>query len=366
MTQSASTALSPGAESSSAGQTGDLSNRSGDASSQTARLGYEVLYNNRRPGRLHLPLSLPAAESSRSSTGSALLDSFERDRAQKSMPLRNLRLIATTGLQATALTQPVLEISPKQPAVGKGNPAAPPAPTNLAALPSLAPDELPRQGQPQPQPQPKQTPSKQAPSKQTPSKQTPSKQAPSRRPELEHSPKRLPASKHPLSARLGHLPVNTGKVARDSAAAVGLLDLNDTLLFGGDHEDLSCVDPFVAFQSSVKPAEVLDYLSHQISAFTVERLKHNFPITTHLDVLNRVEPPAYGTVLESQFFRLKDLLADEDREAENSAELSSSDSLSPPSADLDAVEIHALSKQVQDLNKKIEYLSRKLEEATGE
>ncbi|MEL6854202.1 MAG: hypothetical protein AAFO83_03735 [Cyanobacteria bacterium J06607_13] len=382
MTQSVSTALPPSADSSSAdsssaGQKGDAAHRNGAGSSQTTRLGYEVLYSNRRPGRLHLPLSLPASESSRSSTGSALLDSFERDRAQKSTPLRNLRLVAIAGLQATDPIQSVPEISSNeratedaspqetnlapahsepseqhsddssrassrtvdlqsaskptalqsdfQPAVGRTNPAAPPAPSQSA------------------QPQ-------------------------SKRPALKPQPKQPPASAPRLSARSGHFPVNTGKVARDSAAAVGLLDLNDTLLFGGDHEDLSCVDPFVAFQSSVRPAEVLDYLSHQVSAFTVERLKHNFPITTHLDVLNRVDPPAYGTVLQSQFFKLKDRLTEAISESENVAEpgpSSSSDSLSVPSANLEAVEIQALSKQVQDLNKKIEYLSRKLEETSG-
>ena len=356
MTQSVGTALSPSAESLSADQAGDSAHRNGAASPQSTQLGYEVLYSSRRPGRLHLPLSMPVGKLSGASTGSALLDSFERDRAQKSIPLRNLRLVAIAGLQATTPT-PSVPIASKptavqadlQPAVGRANPVAPPAPANSAVLPSTSPDRLDTQVQP-------------------PAKQPPAKQPQLRRPDVKHGLTRLPASQHPVSARPGHLPVNTGKVARDSAAAVGLLDLNDTLLFGGDHEDLSCVDPFVAFQSSVRPAEVLDYLSHQVSAFTVERLKHNFPITTHLEVLNRVAPPAYGTVLESQFFRLKDLLAEEDSEAENTAEpgaASSSDSLPAPSADLDATEIHALSKQVQDLNKKIEYLSRKLEEASG-
>lgn len=144
------------------------------------------------------------------------------------------------------------------------------------------------------------------------------------------------------------------KEARDSAASVGLLDLEDTLLFGGEQQDLFSTDPFMEM-SAGSALGVLTYITLQVSAFTVSKPKGNFPYNTDPAVINRVEPPKRKTVLDLQHFQLGSLTNLDE-------ELPRPQQTQPPGQA--AVDISALSQQVKRLNQKIADLSQKLAQVT--
>lgn len=362
---------------------------------KSSRLGYELLYANRRPGRLTLPLlPLPKTESVRRTTGSLLLDSFVRDRTQESPALRTLRLISVATSLATPTAKPA-DTAPQQhppsppreairltPATAlltqkkdaeketakEASKAADPkdkaktsihsdlwedAPTSPAAKASpatdtaAAADDIPVSAASN-----KAVPNRAVPNKAVPNKKNQHRKPYLKSPQPQASPQAIPIRSAPILPSSG---VNAGKLARDSAAAVGLLDINDTLLFGGDHEDLSCVDPFIT-QVEAPSSGVFTYLKQQVSAFKVSKLVSNSPINTNLSVLNRPDSPIRETILGNGDFQLGTLTEEPEEAPPISAQ---------PAAEPDTVQVADLSRQVQALNQKIEYLSKKLEEATG-
>ncbi|MEL6351016.1 MAG: hypothetical protein AAFR58_04570 [Cyanobacteria bacterium J06627_28] len=357
---------------------------------KSSRLGYELLYANRRPGRLTLPLlPLPKTESVRRTTGSLLLDSFVRDRTQESPALRTLRLISVATSLATPTAKPA-DTAPQQhpplppheairltPATAlltqkkdaeketakEASKAADPkdkaktsihsdlwedAPTSPAAKASpatdtaAAADDIPVSA----------ASNKAVPNRAVPNKKNRHRKPYPKSPQPQASTQAIPIRSAPILPSSG---VNAGKLARDSAAAVGLLDINDTLLFGGDHEDLSCVDPFIT-QVEAPSSGVFTYLKQQVSAFKVSKLVSNSPINTNLSVLNRPDSPIRETILGNGDFQLGTLTEEPEEAPPISAQ---------PAAEPDTVQVADLSRQVQALNQKIEYLSKKLEEATG-
>ncbi|MEO0646482.1 MAG: hypothetical protein AAFZ17_10070 [Cyanobacteria bacterium J06650_10] len=180
--------------------------------------------------------------------------------------------------------------------------------------------------------------------------------SPSAQPKPASSPRHTPApaarSVPAFSAAADH-----EKRARDSAASVGLIDITDTLLFGGDRPDLVSTDPFIAQGNETNSPAVLSYLTKQISAFTVDRLQSGFPHNTDPRVINRSDPPKRKTVLDIENFELGQLEAF----AEEPKKLPAQEVMPQESmASQEAADISMLSQQVEDLNRKIAYLSQKL------
>ncbi|MEM8503329.1 MAG: hypothetical protein AAF716_09275 [Cyanobacteria bacterium P01_D01_bin.1] len=165
------------------------------------------------------------------------------------------------------------------------------------------------------------------------------------------------------SSSEGMRPVDDGKAARASAASVGLLDIDDTLLFGGTHGEISLADPYV-MQIEDSPVYILAYLSQHVSAFAVAQLRNGFPNNAAPEVINRPDPPAYQTVLESNSFKLSDL------DGHSKVGLEHSQSVQTTS-DLDLGEgsdedsLNGLNAQIKNLNAQLEYLRQKLEQAVA-
>ena len=142
------------------------------------------------------------------------------------------------------------------------------------------------------------------------------------------------------------------KEARDSAASVGLIDLDDTLLFGGERQNLDSTDPFVTAAEGSAPG-VLAYITLQVSAFTVTKLKSDFPYNTDPNILNQAASPKRSTVLDLQHFKLGQL-------TNLDTEPPAPQQTQPPQQQVANAEVSALSQQVKMLNQKIVDLSQKL------
>ncbi|MEL7224016.1 MAG: hypothetical protein AAGL17_03925 [Cyanobacteria bacterium J06576_12] len=361
-------------------------------------LGYEVLYG-RRASAVQVPLSVTtnatAASKAYSSTGSALLDSFVSEAVSEPVPLQHLRLINVANRQrkpksaATVLDSPLGSSKASAAPSAKRQPAViePPSPSEHDAIkakvvkpPAAAKpaktqlkDNRHRQSAPAAP-----TPTTPAPTaRSTAADSTPttaSKTAATAASSKAVKPK-IPAAKklfQPKAASLApSAPLSPtfsaagrtskltqdSKLARDNAAAVGLIDTDDTLLFGGDHQNLAVTDPFIdSSHQSESETGVLSYITQQVSAFTVSKLKSGFPNNTDPRVINRPDPPKHKTVLDIQSFQLGDL--DEDSTARPQASLQSMPQQQP--------EIGTLSQQVDILNQKIAELSKKLAQVTQE
>ncbi len=142
--------------------------------------------------------------------------------------------------------------------------------------------------------------------------------------------------------------------ARVSAASVGLLDIDDTLLFGGAHGDLSAVDPY-AMQIDDDKVYTLNYLLQRISAFTVAQLQNGFPYNADPKVTNSPSQPKYQAVLDIGSFELGSL-DDVDKQAAQKSQIVQPN-IRP--------DVSRLSAQVRALNAKVERLSKTLEQAVA-
>ncbi|MEO0884348.1 MAG: hypothetical protein AAFY54_00215 [Cyanobacteria bacterium J06648_10] len=369
-------------------------------------LGYEVLYGRQLSGvqvPLSLSQSLSTLETPKRSTGSALLDSLVGDRRSKPVPLRNLTLVGApkkkrkpTQRDIAAKGTPPTAPKPAAPKPAAPKPAAIPAepqtaitkqPANLpksnrsvvarpmpsatVGLPEILPadqsktqskahsktqltaeleltdepeltDELELTDEPElteialTEPALRQT-------KPQPTPPAPSIKSP-----------QIALSATQQGPAFSHAVGTSDKEARDSAASVGLLDLEDALLFGGEQQDLFSTDPLMEV-SAGSALGVLTYITLQVSAFTVSKPKGNFPYNTDPAVINRVEPPKRKTVLDLQHFQLGSLTNLDE-------ELPRPQQTQPPGQA--AVDISALSQQVKRLNQKIADLSQKLAQVT--
>ena len=420
------------------------------------KLGYEV-FNKRRAPFVQVPLSVSATVGSSSYTGSALLDSFVRDRTIESPALKTLRLVNVADSVAdSGVTSPAFKAEPAQVSAHKfseqkatviqafqeieAEASAEKASIEKAlaeeAVKKELSEETPEQAQlatvsqeeflaeqtpttvveddetserveikallveiPEPEiPEPEiQEPEAQQPEIQEPEIQEPEisrlvtdaqkasdgldatsdgLDATLDQPPTEAEPDQLdeaPASPRltsvqPKQSSPRRLPVpadnpgfsasvNHEKRARDCAATVGLIDISDTLLFGGDRPDLISADPFIPLGGESHLPGVLAYLTKQISAFTVDRLQNGFPHNTDPRVLNRLDPPKRKTVLDAESFKLGDLTNLEPELKAKTRKGLVGQSHRPSQ---DAAEISVLSQQVEDLNRKIAYLSQKL------
>jgi len=162
------------------------------------------------------------------------------------------------------------------------------------------------------------------------------------------------------SGKTAH-PVSDGKAARASAASVGLLDIDDTLLFGGAHGEISLADPYVE-QLEDSPVYILAYLGQQVSAFTVTQLQNGFPNNADPNVINRPDSPKYHTVLEINSFQLSEL------DSRGKVAARSTQPMQPSTKQAleehsNTSELDGLNAQIQDLNAQLEYLRSKLDQA---
>ncbi|MEL6939377.1 MAG: hypothetical protein AAFO84_09310 [Cyanobacteria bacterium J06598_1] len=385
------------------------------------KLGYEV-FNHRRLQYAQVPLSISNQQTPSASTGSALLDSF-LERSSEAAALGGLNLInvsARDALPSSELAASQSARTERQPI--QNQPAVVPVEPDVATAkaPALVPDVLPSvnpavpvksaapadlydvesspdvealpplEAEPdflevdsdtlkltskdegsksealssKPQPLPVRTSVPVPPSRSSittlptpPAKKTPAPQlaAQAALPKPPPKPPSLPLRKPSFSPVIDH-----EKMARDSAASVGLLDLSDALLFGGDREDLIAADPFVEIENPEEETGVLAYLSQQVSAFTVDKLQSGFPNNTDPRVLHRPDPPKHRTVLDIQSFKLADLLGSE----QESNKLAAATTTQKSSAQ-EPTDIHTLSQQVEVLNRKIATLTEKLAEVSS-
>lgn len=178
----------------------------------------------------------------------------------------------------------------------------------------------------------------------------------------------LPTSSHPPTEPKSNQPsaeqaaifiAADGPAARSSAASVGLLDINDALLFGGVYRNLFSVDPHMT-QGDDDSVYILTYLLRHLSAFTVTQLQNGFPNSADPAVINQPDSTKYLTVLEISDFILDDL--------DSIDELDSPETPTAEEAQLKASntksESEGLSEQVQSLMEEIELLNQKLEQIT--
>lgn len=375
-------------DSSSGSAPSDSSEKSDASASQSVgkSLGYEVLYGRKITSvqvPLYLSKSLSTPEVKRRSTGSALLDSLVSDRIVESLPLRNLRLISVSDRvtrsvavadtprqtsapkpapEQTATAEP--EDGPTQsPVTARAMPSAtiplqerPPAaaePDTLDEIDLLELERLEAERQESEKLEAERLEAERLEANRRRAKQVSPPAVPARAPRTQPAGVKRPVAFSPAIA--------DGKKARDNAASVGLIDLNDTLLFGGDRHDLASTDPFVDDSHSPDGSSeigVISYISQQISAFTVSKLKNGFPYNTDPKIINRANPPNRSTVLGLKDFKLGNLTAlDEDPPAARQTQ--------PPRSASNS-ELSALSQQVKMLNRKIADLSQKLAQVTKE
>ncbi|MGD1899631.1 MAG: hypothetical protein ACFB16_22130 [Phormidesmis sp.] len=392
-------------------------------------LGYEVL-NQRRTHYVQVPLSVSNQSAPPIRTGSALLDSFVRDRITQAPELQNLHLINVDSRSSQARVASPSHSSqsdapadhqtarPSAPTRRKikrvvQKPPAPPAKTPPPENPRSehpAAEEKPaileitlREPEPSTPPTPPQVPVKPPapPSTSAPSTQAPSTQAnkqPASQPnnsrptadrqaldeqaldeqvleELEAPPVSTKAQPPAVDNQQRTAPAtSTGpkpsfapivdheKMARDSEASVGLIDLSDALRFGGDRQELIADEPSILPETE-EELGLLTYLSQQISDFTVDHLESGFPNNTDPEVMHRPDPPKHKTVLDIENFRLGELDDIEEEADENLTE-----SALPSQQKIDSEEsadIYALSQQVEDLNRKIADLTQKLSQVSN-
>ena len=325
-----------------------------ETSAKSELVGYGVLYG-KRTSAIQVPLGVAKEDKSHHSTGSALLDSFVSQAIAEPIPLQHLRLVNVANRQQQSsapvhqpVRQPIRQSTPPTTKLRSRKKPAPkadtqPATTALAEKPPAAAE-----------PETIQPASKQRKPPATPP-------APCKQPEASQ------ASPTPSTApALSAAPISDSKTARDSAAAVGLIDINDTLLFGGDHQNLASTDPFVSDSDTESDdTGVLAYLSQQISAFTVSKLKSGFPNNTDPKVINRPDPPKHKTVLDVQTFQLSELDKEEPTSEQNhQIATTATPKQNPTGTSASTPEINILSQQVNALNQKIAELSQKLEQVT--
>ena len=144
------------------------------------------------------------------------------------------------------------------------------------------------------------------------------------------------------------------KALQAKAEAGGLVNLDDSLLFGGTEKDGSKPG------TSVPPldASFSTYLGEQLEDFTASPIKGGFHPTAHLsdaDVARRFYRDTWcQTVLGLSLFKLGNLSA-EALAADDALHIADAEQASrhPP-------ELNDLGRQVTYLNQRIEYLSRKL------
>ncbi len=317
-----------------------------------ASLGYEVLYGGRLSS-IQVPLSVSTASKSYRSTGSALLDSFVSDYFAESIALQHLRLVNVESQQPPfkEATPQQSDLSPQQPANSEPKKSV----TSETVVETFN-EETPETTSLQ---------SDAAEISTTLSDQPPTEAEPET---IELATNKL-SQPGPSIASQTHrpptisAPVTDSKLARDSAAAVGLIDVNDTLLFGGDHQNLAATDPFIDdITGPNNDTGVLSYLSQQVSAFTVSELKSGFPINTDPRAINRPDPLRHRTVLDLHSFKLGAL--DEEFIAPKKAELNTSQATQLAAGATQTPEMNALSQQVNALNQRISELSRKLAQIT--
>jgi len=366
-----------------------LAGRSSHTAKESAKskLGYEVLYR-RHDSPIQVPLSF-GKKSPPSSTGSALLDSFVNQAIAEPISLQHLYLVNVAN-QPQKTTSPVRR-QPVSPPAEK--PSEKPA---QSATPKALSDEPPTAAEPNVIGRPVRRPIEKVPAakisvvaktptakthvaktptvkahvakiskaKTPTAKQSVAKQhrplpsIPADRKQRTSAPAKVTHQKPVLTA-----PVNSGKSARDSAAAVGLIDINDTLLFGGDHQNLASTDPFISDSNPQNnDTGVLSYLSQQVSAFTVGKLQSGFPNNTDPKVIHRPDPPKHKTVLAIRDFKLSQLDS-EDPSAQQNQQTTMNNTRAQNVA-ANAPEFKALSQQVNALNRQIADLSQKLAQVT--
>jgi len=317
-----------------------------DSSLRQTTIGHKQPFDQHNPYHVQVPLSLFSTKTPKPFTGSALLDSFESDRTLKpgSEP-QYLKLVT--------IAQPSrLENVTQAPTV-EGMPAQEP---HFSTTPNASTSDNSGSGV---SPSSTSTSSVSPSSTSTASDSSPEAPAPTA-----SGPGVSTASTSPPNASVSI----SRKSIRDSAAAVGLIDLNDTLLFGGDRHKPGFSSPAahiglenIGLENS---ANLLSYLSQQVSAFTVIELHSKFPINTDLRVINYPDPPRHQTVLDIQSFRLGQLVNLDNKLSKEPTQPSKAIDSRLSSAQ-ETVDIYALRQKVEDLNQKIAALTQKLSKASN-
>lgn len=356
--------------------------------------------NGERLEELSLSLLVPDESQHVDSTGSVLLDSLSKNHARETVALRNLSLIeiSTSQLADQRHAEQTLQSRSKLPkplcrsssydtalsGASKGSTVV------KAALPRVRPPRTQAteaqltqahiskvqlfQTQ-QIQTQQTQTQSSKAQSFKTQSSKTQPSQA--QQTESAYSPQTSVPSAKPRR-KTAH-PIDDGRAARASAASVGLLDIDDTLLFGGAHGEISLVDSY-ATQVAASEVYILAYLSQHMSSLTVAQPQDGFLKYTHFCELNRPDLSRYQTVLDIGSFQLSGLgKYDRGRNSQSahvaqlvrvdaeprlngqSIDDQSTSNQSTDDQDIETQNIDALSAQIRELNTQMEYLRKQLD-----
>ncbi len=353
----------------------------------------------RQPKSITAPNMRPATAQSytalSASSGSALLDSFAQSAEDPEAFMTHVTLVPAIALRSSFGLAPIPQLSPQQrdwqnPAVRSASPqppaqVVPPQPPQSAS-PELVARARAKQSLKAQISQRIATPASDATqgshiSQATSPQATPRLASPlpvqpvSRRPQPPATPQPVrpqPASYQPASTQVVNRPGashqvrvyggSSYKALQAKAAAGGLVNLDDSLLFGGTDKDPR--QKSVAHQSShsLEP-DFLGYLGSEIEDFTASPIKGGLHYTAHIDddkAASRLSQEAsMRTVLDIAAFKLGDLM---DEEMVEPAE-SRVDTLD--SVDGGTAELVDLSAQITQLNQRIEYLSKKLSELTA-
>ncbi|MEL7350801.1 MAG: hypothetical protein AAF171_13715 [Cyanobacteria bacterium P01_A01_bin.116] len=142
------------------------------------------------------------------------------------------------------------------------------------------------------------------------------------------------------------------KSLQSRAAAGGLVDLEDTLLFGGT-ENPSTVSPLSNAPAGAHNSlgEMLEYLSTQPSNFKLTKPEGNKAILDDFSYLKRPKLMETLAVIDARNFRVIE------PQAEKRTSITSKQT--------DANELKGLTQKINQLNKKIEFLSEKLATLDG-
>ncbi|WP_038016113.1 hypothetical protein [Synechococcus sp. PCC 7335] len=303
-------------------------------SSQARRQTYQLasLDDKRMDGTehldlLHLPLLIPKRSEPVASTGSILLDSLIEDYADESPVLQDLSLIEISTLDNS---------DPREQ-----------EPIESQEYREYLEQSYSRTASSQPKP-PNEALDHKPPAT---SQNSHTSLHPSAEPDESHQP----------SAEQAAISIaDDGPADRESAASVGLLNINDELLFGGAYSDHFSIDPYMPLGDDGR-VYILTYLLQHLSAFTVSQLQYGFPYNADPTLINQPDSPRYLTVLEESYFDLDDLNSMDELDSFKISNAAEDSQLRPPNTKSEPEE---LSEQVRLLKEKIELLNQKLEQIT--
>ena len=151
----------------------------------------------------------------------------------------------------------------------------------------------------------------------------------------------------------------------ERAAAVGMLDLSDKLLFGGEDDDLISTylggnDPLLTENDETV---VFKYLSKQIAESTLTKIKSRLPLSPQ----RQLEGERSKVVLDAKNFAIAQTSAHSDHTSQGTAESPSelADTKSDAIAADSELNVDAIHQQIDWLNQRVESLTKELADLTA-